>query len=275
MTERTDSDLSGRIIVGVEDSQESDLAIRWAANHSRITNRPIHLVHAFVWPLMGVDVDPVPGVTGSGLKAAAERLIDEASAIAREIAPGALVTGEVADGRALDVLLAREREGDTIVVGSRGLGRFLSLLVGSTSLALIARAKADVVVVRGAIEEGPIAAFYDGQESFDGVVTRAAKLAHEYGTSLCVYPSITIPEAEWPGVLERATTIAGEKYPDVEITMTPYARDHSAKALIRRAEGTRMIVAAARTSGEEQRSAAPSTVSMLQYANTPVWLQRG
>ncbi|MCG7426771.1 universal stress protein [Helcobacillus sp. ACRRO] len=264
----------GRIIAGIGDTEEADKAIRWAAQHAVLTGRPLHLVHAFVWPLMGVDVDPVPGVSGSGLKASADRLVEEAIAVARDEAPDAMVTGEVVDGRALDVLLSVQRPNDTIVVGSRGLGRFLALIVGSTSLALIARASANVVVVRGSIDDGPIAAFYDGQESFEQIVTRAARLAELHRTSLRVYPSIAIPHAEWPRVLEEAKRIVARHHEDVEVDMTPYTEDHSAKALIQRAEGTRMIVAAARTQGEERRSAAPTTVSLLQYAHTPVWLER-
>lgn len=264
----------GRMVVGVEDTEESDRAIRWAASHALVTDTQLHLVHAFVWPLMGVDVDPVPGVSGSGLKAAAQRLLDEAAEIATTVAPGVRVTTEIVDGRAVDVLLAQSENVDAIVVGSRGLGRFLSLIVGSTSAALISRANCSVAVVRGDIGGGgPVAVFYDGGDFFEAALDRATTFAKAYGTGLRVIPSIVIPEGEWAGILERAQKHVSETAPEVKVEITAYGREHSAKELLRRSEGTRMIVANARR-GEEGTQPVVSTTAFLQYAHTPVWLER-
>lgn len=268
------SNAQGRIVVGVEDTEESDRAIRWAATHAMATGGELHLVHAFVWPLMGVDVDPVPGVSGSGLKAAAQRLLDEAVEIAHTVAPGVSVTTEIADGRAVDVLLAQSQNVDAIVVGSRGLGRFLSLIVGSTSAALIARAQCSVAVVRGDIGgAGPVAVFYDGGDYFEAALDRAAGFAKAYGTSLRVIPSIVIPEGQWSGILERARAHVGEMAPGVDVEIAAYGREHSAKELLRRSEGTRMIVANARR-GDDGTAPVVSTTAFMQYAHTPVWLER-
>lgn len=264
----------GRIVVGVEDTEESDRAIRWAASHALLMGRQLHLVHAFVWPLMGVDVDPVPGVSGSGLKAAAQRLLDEAAEIAHTVAPGVDVSTEIVDGRAVDVLLAQSEQVDALVVGSRGLGRFLSLIVGSTSAALIARAQCSIAVVRGDIGGGgPVAVFYDGGDYFEAALDRAAGFAKAYGTGVRVIPSIVIPEGQWAGILERAQQHISEVSPGVEVEITPYGREHSAKELLRRSEGTRMIVANARQ-GDESTQPVVSTTAFLQYAHTPVWLER-
>ena len=266
----------GRIVVGVEDTEESDHAIRWAAHNALARNKPLHLVHAFVWPLMGVDVDPVPGVSGSGLKVAAQRLLDEAAQIAHEVAPGCEVTTQIVDGRAVDVLIQQSETADALVVGSRGLGRFLSIIVGSTSSALLTRSKCSIVVVRGDIAaDGPVAVFYDGGTAFECALERAAEFAKVYGTGVRVIPSIVIPEEKWAGILESAQRHLREVAPEVDVEITEYGRQHTAKELIRRSEGTRLIVANARGKhGELERQPVVSNTAFLQYANTPVWLER-
>lgn len=269
------STASGRIVVGVEDTEESDRAIRWAAKHALATDTTLHLVHAFVWPLMGVDVDPVPGVSGSGLKVSAQRLLDEAADIAREVAPGVNVSTEIVDGRAVDVLIGQSETAKALVVGSRGLGRFLSLIVGSTSSALISRAKCSIVVVRGDLESaGPVAVFYDGGAHFDRALERAAEFAGLFGTSVRVIPSIVIPEGQWQGILEKAQAHLRNVAPTVEVDITEFGREHTAKELLRRSEGTRLIVANARDKNDDGAQPVVSNTAFLQYAHTPVWLER-
>lgn len=264
----------GKLIVGVEDTKESDRAIRWAAKNALALNKQLHLVHAFVWPLMGVDVDPVPGISGSGLKVAAQRLLDEAAEIAKEVAPGVLVSTEIVDGRAIDVLIAQSENAEAIIVGSRGLGRFLSLIVGSTSAALLNRSKCSVVVVRGDLEgSGPVAVFYDGGDLFETALDRAASFAKIHGTKVRVIPSIVIPEGQWPDILTKAEHYLHAKHPEVEVEITEYGREHSAKELIRRSEGTRLIVANARGNSEGTQPVVSNT-AFLQYAHTPVWMER-
>ena len=96
-----------------------------------------------------------------------------------------------------------------------------------------------------------------------------------YGTGVRVSPSIVIPEEKWAGILESAQRHLREVAPEVDVEITEYGRQHTAKELIRRSEGTRLIVANARGKhGELERQPVVSNTAFLQYANTPVWLER-
>ena len=74
-----------RITVGVFDADESDHAVRWAARHAAAVGGSLHLVHAFVWTELDVNIDPISGMAGSGFRGAAHTLIQDAVAIVREI----------------------------------------------------------------------------------------------------------------------------------------------------------------------------------------------
>lgn len=266
-----------RIVVGVADTPESEIAVRWGARYAQTTGGTVHLVHAFVWPLMGVDVDPVPGITGSGLRTAAESLLASAVEIAQEAAPGVRVTTAIEEGRRVDVMLEASESADVIAVGSRGLGRLMSLVVGSTGLALASRSHCPVVVVRGDENtDGPIAVSYEPGEGGESAIRRGADLAATYGTGLHVVIGVETPSADEADILQRTAAIARKGHPDLEVVPAEIGRSvHSARELISASEGTRMIVIAARVAGESSRSAASQTGTVLQFANTPVWIERG
>ena len=146
-----------RITVGVFDADESDQAVRWAALHAAAVGGSLHLVHAFVWTELDVNIDPISGMAGSGFRSAAHSLILDAAEIVRETGVDIPVTSEIVDGNAVPVLVEASDESDLLVLGGRGMGRLMTLIVGSKSLALAARSHCPVVVVRGKVDgRGPI-----------------------------------------------------------------------------------------------------------------------
>ena len=145
-----------KITVGVFDADESDQAVRWAARHAATVGGALHLVHAFVWTELDVNVDPISGMPGSGFRSAADTLLREAAELARERAPEVEITTEVIDGNSVPVLVHASQGSDLLVLGGRGLGRLMTLIVGSKSLALAARAHCPVVVVRGTSRRRPV-----------------------------------------------------------------------------------------------------------------------
>ncbi len=262
-----------RVVVGVADTDESDKAVRWGAEHAARTGGSLHLVHAFVWPLMNVDVDPVPGVAGSGLRSAAETLVQHAVQHAHEVAPDVSVTSQIVEGRGADVLLAASRVADVLAVGSRGLGRFLSMVMGSTSLALGRRAECPVVVVRGdEATDGPIGVAYEGSDLGTQALRRAGELAAVYGTEVHVVIGVATPLSEHPRILETARRLIHEDHPDVSVELADGSAAHDAKTLVRLSEGVRALVVAAR--GEGAVSASSQTGAVVQYAHTPIWIER-
>src|SRR5690606_41920244 len=66
------------IVVGVDGSDAGRAAIDLAVTEARLHRRPLRLVHAFVWPILGVYTGPSPeGPPDGGLAADAERLLAE------------------------------------------------------------------------------------------------------------------------------------------------------------------------------------------------------
>jgi len=55
-------------------------------------------------------------------------------------------------GKAARLLVERSEEASVVVVGTRGLGGFSGLLLGSTSRAVLREAHSPVIVVRGRAE---------------------------------------------------------------------------------------------------------------------------
>lgn len=261
------------VAVGVVDSEKSDRALRWAADHARRTGGRLRLVHAFVWPLMNVDVDPVPGIANSGLRAGAETLLRHAVEIAGAAAPDMPVETEIVDGRALDVLLEESRTADALAVGSRGLGRMLATVLGSTSLALARRAQCPLVVVRGEEDtDGPVGVAYESTELGERALVRAGRLAALYGTEVRVVIGVSTPEADHDDILTRARRIIATTDPGVQVEMSGVATARDARELVTASEGTRALVVPARSEGPA--SASSRTAAVVQYAHTPIWIER-
>jgi nucleotide-binding universal stress UspA family protein len=159
------------IVVGVDGSEQSRLAIDLAVREARLLDHPLRLVHAFVWPTLGVYVGPSPeGPPDGGLAADADRLLAEAVAHATAAAPELTVTGEVVTGAVAPVLLDEARRAWLVVLGNRGLGGFAGLLVGSVAVQVAAHIQRPLLVARGKLRQtGPVVVGVDGPASVDAV----------------------------------------------------------------------------------------------------------
>lgn len=72
-----------------------------------------------------------------------------AAELAREAAPGVEVAAHLDHGSAAASLIAESESAGLVVLGSRGLGGFTGLVVGSVALALSTYGHCPIVVVRG------------------------------------------------------------------------------------------------------------------------------
>lgn len=262
-----------RVVVGIADTDESDRAVTWGADHAQRIGGTLHLVHAFVWPLLNVDVEPVPGITGSGLRAATDHLVAHAVQVARTAAPGLPVTSSVVDGRGVDVLLQASRGAEVLAVGSRGLGRVLALVMGSTSLALARNAHCPVVVVRGEeLTDGPIGVSYEATDLGTQALRRAGDLAALHDAEVRVVVGIAAPLAEHGRILEQVRALIAADHPQVRVEASSASSARDARQLIAASEGARLVVVAARSEGAA--SASSQTVAVVQHARTPIWIER-
>ena len=135
-----------RIVVGVDGSQPSRLALRWAVRQAELTGSTVDAIHAWDMPIaysMGsVVADP------DELEKAAEQVL--ADTVLEEVGahPAVPVRGRVAMGNTAAVLIRAASGANLLVVGSRGHGGFVGALLGSVSQHCVHHATCPVVVVR-------------------------------------------------------------------------------------------------------------------------------
>lgn len=143
-----------RIVVGVDGSPASDVALRHAIREAK------------AWGAELTAVAGVPVGSGSGLLAWLPAAVDH-EAVLRDIAegldvvidravaenPGVEVRRHVLDGTGAELLTEFSTATDLIVVGSRGRGGFAGLLLGSTSQAVLHHSACPVMVVTRRCEE--------------------------------------------------------------------------------------------------------------------------
>ncbi|WNM36547.1 universal stress protein [Streptomyces sp. Li-HN-5-11] len=137
------------LVVGVDGSDSSLLAVDWAVDEAARHGLPLRLVHASLWeryeraqPSFSTD-RPAEAVM-------AQHIIASCVERARLRDPEVKASGEVVPEDAASALLQAAPEAFVLVTGVRGRGRVAGLLLGSVSLAVAARAACPVVVVRGA-----------------------------------------------------------------------------------------------------------------------------
>lgn len=83
-------------MVAVDASPASEAAFRWAAAEAVACGNQLKVVHAFIWPLFRVPVGP--SEVAPGLRAAAERILQDAVETAEKAQPGLVVASELITG---------------------------------------------------------------------------------------------------------------------------------------------------------------------------------
>jgi nucleotide-binding universal stress UspA family protein len=140
---------SSKIVVGVDGSETSLRALRWAARQAGWTGGTLEVVTAWTFPEQPAPLGIVAHVPWQEDLMAEAR--DELDRLVGEAVPEGErdhVHTKVVRGGAADVLLAEADEAELLVVGSRGRGAFEGLLLGSVSERCVHHARCPVVVVR-------------------------------------------------------------------------------------------------------------------------------
>ncbi|UBU18255.1 universal stress protein [Nonomuraea gerenzanensis] len=165
------------IVVGFDGSRTAWSALDWAAADAGRRRLPLRIVHVREpWcaehPLDATTQDDT-------LTARCERLLAEAAQRARDSAPEASVSTALVTGAVTERLRTESETADTVVVGSRGLGGFAGLVLGSVGLGLAGCAGCPVVVVRRLprAPSGEIVVGYDGSPAADQALEYAAEQA--------------------------------------------------------------------------------------------------
>ncbi|GGY49330.1 universal stress protein [Streptomyces anulatus] len=277
------------VIAAVDGSTHSRQALDWATHEAVRRGLPLLIVH--VRPLTR-QVDEETG------RREAEALLAESvrrsAAIAPELRPSTLAPLDFPSA----ALVSLGRDASMIVVGSRGLGGFRSLMVGSNSLATASMASCPVVVVQEDRPEGDddragdAGAFTDivagvaADESSEAVLEFAfATAASRPGARLRIVHGWTMFSSMLAGgpVLDRqeaagsaARTLAEltsgwhEKYPQVEIVREPV--NGSASRTLVTASATAALTVVGRRKGGESLGLGLSPVAQtaVTHALGPV-----
>lgn len=140
------SPLDGVVLVGVDGSESSDAALRWAADFARTTGAALEAVH--VWEVPAVYSWSVWPAEAADYKAAAEKLLHESVERALGDHFPVAVTERLEEGHAVYVLSKLSESATLLVVGSRGLGPFKGLLLGSVSANLAMHACCPLLIFR-------------------------------------------------------------------------------------------------------------------------------
>jgi nucleotide-binding universal stress UspA family protein len=147
----------GKIVVGVDGSDASKDALRWAVDEAKLRGDSVVAVNAWQVPVLPFDVGPPPAPSFDmvtlipELEQAAQRIVES---VVEEVAgdAGVEVQPVAAEGPAATVLIDAARDAELLVVGSRGRGGFLGLLLGSVSLQVAQHAPCPVVIDRHAAD---------------------------------------------------------------------------------------------------------------------------
>ncbi|MEU6532286.1 universal stress protein [Streptomyces sp. NPDC046928] len=136
------------LIVGVDGSDPSLVAVDWAVDEAVRHGLTLRLVHASLWERYAGTVPTLGGGRFSE-RVLAEHLVSSAAERAARRAPGLRITTDILPADAVDGLLHEGANAHALVVGDRGMGELKGLLLGSVSLGVAARARCPVIVVRG------------------------------------------------------------------------------------------------------------------------------
>ncbi|MFJ7900166.1 universal stress protein [Streptomyces sp. NPDC096198] len=134
-----------RVVAGVDGSQSSYEALRWAVRYAGLVGGTVEAVA--VWELPGLYGWSGPAVDMDvDEEETRQKMSEELTDVLGAEAAGSVQT-HVVHGNAADVLLRAAEGAEVLVVGSRGRGGFARALLGSVSQHVSQHASCPVVIV--------------------------------------------------------------------------------------------------------------------------------
>ncbi|APT87822.1 MULTISPECIES: universal stress protein [Corynebacterium] len=288
------------VVVAVDGSDASKNAVRWAANTALKRGIPLRIAASYTMPqfLYAEGMVP-PKELFDDLQAETLEKIDEARAVAHEIAPEIKIGHTVAEGSPIDMLLEMSKDVTMIVMGSRGMGGLSGMVMGSVSASVVAHASCPVVVVREdnpvteSTKYGPVVVGVDGSEVSHKATDYAFREAQARGAELIAVHTwmdmqvqaslagLAAAQAEWAEIereqgelLTSRLSEFQEKYPEVKVKKI-IARDRPVRALADAAEGAQLLVVGSHGRGGFKGMLLGSTSrALLQAAPCPMMVVR-
>lgn len=285
------------VVVGVDGSPSSLNAVAVASHEAGIRGAELRLVHAFGRSSSHLPAGGPPwNPAGAGVRELLDGTLAAAERRARDVAPHVDITRDVTVGEPLMVLEIASRTASLVVVGSRGLGAFGSLLLGSTSAHLAAHGRCPVLVVRGRPNPaGPVLLAVDNSPASEEAVRFAFTEASLRGTDLAalhvcrtassdVYdgpadpPFVTYDETHLREHAEHIldASLAGrqERYPSVTVVRRPVVGRVRHTLIDASADAQLLVVGARGRGGFTGLLLGSVSQAVLHHAQCPVAVVR-
>ncbi|MFE3055912.1 universal stress protein [Nocardia sp. NPDC059239] len=291
---------SAGVVVGVDGSLGSELALRWAASYAAQRRRELQIVHALDLGGVSSSGGPsgvVPPSVVDAVRARGQQLVREAEEMALRIEPGLRTATRLSVTNASRLLVELSSAAYAVVLGATGnAGTFVHL--GSTLFSVTSHAHSSVIVVRPdpdahdtLREFGPVVVGVDGSPVSEAAIATAfAEAAERHADLVAVHVWSDWDFGEYLGDrapadldqvdgLEDALLterLAGfqEKYPDVQVTRRIYASAPADK-LQGWSKHAQLIVVGNRGRGGFTGMLLGSTThTLVQHAHCPIMVVR-
>ncbi|GED97023.1 universal stress protein [Gordonia crocea] len=283
------------IVVGVDSTETSLHAARWAASLAAREESELHIVGAYDASTSNYAPGLViPQEVVEAIASEAKDAVKSAAAAVLEAEPDVRVRTSVGEGDAARTLLEVGKDATAIVIGTRRLGSVRGLLLGSVGITIAAHYHGRVVVVGDEITNGPVVVGVGDTPISDPAVQEAYRQADSLKVPLVAVHTWAQLDADAlhgfgiePDAVERmsaeateavAERLAGyaQDYPDVTVERV-VVPDDPGKAIIAAADARKasLIVVGSRGRGGFKGLLLGSTSQkVLQHAATPVMIVR-
>ncbi|WP_158891354.1 universal stress protein [Amycolatopsis anabasis] len=279
--------MNGSIVAGVDGSDSSKHALRWAAAFAANRKLRLRIVHA----VGSAGEPPAPGDVFDIAARDAREILRAAAWTARAVSPALTVTTSARPEPPIPLLLGLSRSVRALVLGSSGRGGFAGMRIGSTANAVASHAHCPAAVIRGPdprAGDGPVVVGVDGSPdgeraialAFDEASSKGAPLVavhawHEAGgESAWSFVDWDLLAEDERRVLAQRLACWQEKYPDVRVERV-VVRDNPRRQLLAWSDKAQLVVTGGRGLGGFRGLRLGSTShALIQHARCPVLVVR-